>query len=223
MTDAELIEAECDALKAMLLEKNKAYGSSALSPVRIFSKADTVEQIRVRIDDKLSRLMRGSAAGEDVVLDLIGYLVLLRIATKEKWDKDVHVAASPEVIADVLAEVEKPVCGLCGVSLLTEPVMAGLTPCCDETCAWELMSLRKKEVERNKTPTAGADSWKISDESVPADTALAGQGGEKTGTTLERVHPTTSRVRLVGQERCAVCGACRERGPSRPSAGKRRS
>jgi len=102
-SDAERISEECDALKAMLLEKNKAYGSSALSPVRIFSKADTVEQIRVRIDDKLSRLMRGSAAGEDVVKDLLGYLILLRIATKEQWDKQVHVAASPEVIDEVLA------------------------------------------------------------------------------------------------------------------------
>ena len=81
--DAERIAEECDALKAMLLEKNRAYGSSALSPVRIFAKSDPVEQIRVRIDDKLSRLMRGSAAGEDVVLDLLGYLVLLRIATRE--------------------------------------------------------------------------------------------------------------------------------------------
>jgi hypothetical protein len=102
-SDAERISEECDALKAMLLEKNKAYGSSALSPVRIFAKSDTVEQIRVRIDDKLSRLIHGSAAGEDVVKDLLGYLILLRIATKEQWDKRVHVAASPEVIDEVLA------------------------------------------------------------------------------------------------------------------------
>lgn len=86
-SDAECIAEECDSLKAMLLEKNKAYGASALSPVRIFSKADTVEQLKVRIDDKLSRLMRGSAAGEDVVLDLLGYLILLRIATRSTTPK----------------------------------------------------------------------------------------------------------------------------------------
>lgn len=81
MTDtAQEISRVCDEIKAMLLAKNAAYGDSALDPVRCFSKADPVEQIRVRIDDKLSRLMRGAAAGEDVVLDLIGYLVLLRIA-----------------------------------------------------------------------------------------------------------------------------------------------
>lgn len=74
------IQHECDALAQMLIAKNQAYGNSALEPVRIFSKADTVEQILVRIDDKLSRLMRGHAAGEDVVKDLLGYLILLRIA-----------------------------------------------------------------------------------------------------------------------------------------------
>lgn len=77
---AEKIIAKCDHLKMILLEKNQAYGDSALNPVRVFSKADTVEQIKVRIDDKLSRLARGKAAGEDVVLDLAGYLVLLMIA-----------------------------------------------------------------------------------------------------------------------------------------------
>lgn len=73
----------CDSIKQMLLEKNKAYGNSALDPVRIFSNADPVEQIKVRIDDKLSRLKRGRLMGEDVVNDLIGYLVLLKIALGE--------------------------------------------------------------------------------------------------------------------------------------------
>jgi hypothetical protein len=77
-----LIAEECDSLKELLLEKNKAYGNSALDPVRVFSKASAEEQILVRLDDKLSRLKRGSAAGEDVIQDLLGYLVLLRIARK---------------------------------------------------------------------------------------------------------------------------------------------
>ncbi len=78
----DLISEECEALAEMLIAKNKAYGNSALDPVRFFSKADAAEQLRVRIDDKLSRLARGSAAGEDVVLDLLGYLILLRIAER---------------------------------------------------------------------------------------------------------------------------------------------
>lgn len=79
---AEEIRRECAALEAMLLAKNQAYGDSALAPLRVFSRADPVEQIRVRLDDKLSRLARGSDAGEDVVADLLGYLVLLRIAMR---------------------------------------------------------------------------------------------------------------------------------------------
>jgi len=79
---AQDISETCDEIKAMLLRKNAAYGDSALRPVRLFSHADAVEQIKVRLDDKISRIARGSDAGEDVVLDLIGYLVLLRIAQK---------------------------------------------------------------------------------------------------------------------------------------------
>lgn len=64
---------------SMLEQKNAAYGDSALNPVRIFSKADPLEQLKVRIDDKLSRLARGAAAGEDVIHDLLGYLVIYRM------------------------------------------------------------------------------------------------------------------------------------------------
>jgi hypothetical protein len=82
--DQRAIVEECDAIKAMLLEKNKNYGSSALDPVRVFSKASSVEQILVRLDDKLSRLARGNEADEDVTLDILGYLVLLRIARRRR-------------------------------------------------------------------------------------------------------------------------------------------
>ena len=76
----DLIELECDAVKKLLLEKNAAYGDSAMNPLRVFSRADVVEQLKVRIDDKLSRMARGKPDEEDIVLDLIGYLILLRIA-----------------------------------------------------------------------------------------------------------------------------------------------
>ena len=82
-TTADMIAAECDAIKAMLLAKNAAYGDSAMAPVRVLSRATAAEGIRVRIDDKLSRLARGSDAGEDTIADLIGYLVLLRIAERK--------------------------------------------------------------------------------------------------------------------------------------------
>ena len=64
----------------MLCAKNKAYGNSALNPIRAFAQSDATEQIKVRIDDKISRIMRGHNAGEDTIDDLIGYLVLLKMA-----------------------------------------------------------------------------------------------------------------------------------------------
>lgn len=80
----------CDDIKNLLLGKNAKYGDSAINPSRIFSKASPVEQILVRIDDKLSRIGKGIglvANDEDVIDDLIGYLVLLKIAQKrEQWD-----------------------------------------------------------------------------------------------------------------------------------------
>lgn len=80
---ARMIAEECDALKTMLLAKNASYGNSALDPVRIFSRADAVEQIKVQLDDKLSRLARGSGAEtEDVHRDISGYLILLRVAER---------------------------------------------------------------------------------------------------------------------------------------------
>lgn len=69
--------------RALLVAKNAAYGDSALNPLCLFAgDLDVAAQIRVRIDDKLSRLARGTAAGEDVELDLLGYLLLLRIARR---------------------------------------------------------------------------------------------------------------------------------------------
>ena len=79
---AELV----DEIKVMLLAKNAQYGDSALQPVRVFSKADTTEQIKVRIDDKINRIVQGNdsmESDEDVIKDLIGYLVLLLINMRE--------------------------------------------------------------------------------------------------------------------------------------------
>lgn len=72
-------------LEKLLVEKNESYGDSALSPLGVFSKSDRVERLKVRIDDKLNRLYAGHEYGqEDTVTDLIGYLVLLKIAEQEE-------------------------------------------------------------------------------------------------------------------------------------------
>ncbi len=83
----EAIAAECDAVKELLIAKNREYGNSAFDPIGIFSRATAVQQIEVRIDDKIKRIqttrgMDDVAIHEDTEQDLIGYLVLLRVARK---------------------------------------------------------------------------------------------------------------------------------------------
>ena len=76
-----IISNVCDSIKDMLIKKNQSYGDSAVDPIRIFSKADNLEQIKVRIDDKLSRISRGSEFyGDNDLDDLIGYLLLFKVA-----------------------------------------------------------------------------------------------------------------------------------------------
>jgi hypothetical protein len=75
----------CDEIKELLLQKNRKYGDSALNPVRVFSKASTVEQLKVRLDDKLSRLKNAQEdEDEDVFSDLVGYLVLYKVALMQQ-------------------------------------------------------------------------------------------------------------------------------------------
>lgn len=73
----------CDGIRDFLLDKNAQYGDSAIDPVRIFSKASPIEQLLVRIDDKLSRIEKGDdriESDDDVIDDLIGYFILLKVA-----------------------------------------------------------------------------------------------------------------------------------------------
>ena len=94
LTESEMkISGICDDIKELLIHKNRKYGNSALKPCRVFSKASPVEQLLVRIDDKLNRIMQGAgllAEDEDVVNDLIGYLVLLKIGMNDEKNKQLH-------------------------------------------------------------------------------------------------------------------------------------
>lgn len=77
-----VIAEKCDALKAMLLEKNRRYGNSALEPIGVFAKGLTArQQIGVRIDDKIKRIQNQQADdNEDSRNDLAGYLILDSVA-----------------------------------------------------------------------------------------------------------------------------------------------
>lgn len=70
-----------DGVADTVVSKNQAYGDSALNPVRIFSKTDRMEQLFVRLDDKLSRVQKGHEyPGDDTIRDIIGYCTLILIA-----------------------------------------------------------------------------------------------------------------------------------------------
>ena len=75
----------CDNIRDLLLSKNRAYGDSALSPDNIFSKLDNAQAICARIDDKLRRIKNNGLDDktEDTLDDLIGYLILLKIAREQ--------------------------------------------------------------------------------------------------------------------------------------------
>ena len=73
----------------MLIAKNQKYGNSAIEPLGIFSDLSPEEGLKVRIDDKLKRIKNGSLKkdDEDVVNDLIGYLVILKVMQKNHKEK----------------------------------------------------------------------------------------------------------------------------------------
>ena len=79
-----------DEIEEMLVAKNKKYGNSALEPLGVFSQLSAKEGLLVRIDDKLKRIKNGSLDNddEDVINDLIGYLVLLKIHANREQSFD---------------------------------------------------------------------------------------------------------------------------------------
>ena len=82
---ATRIRAACAEVAEFLVAKNASYGDSALHPLRVFSRGDAVDSLAARIDDKLARLkFAPDAYGEDTIKDLLGYLILLRLALEDR-------------------------------------------------------------------------------------------------------------------------------------------
>ena len=91
-TVPEAIRRQCHEIGEFLVEKNQAYGNSAFEPMGIFSDLTADQQVRVRIDDKLSRLARGQQySQEDTILDLVGYLVILRVIQERDHEAKAHL------------------------------------------------------------------------------------------------------------------------------------
>jgi hypothetical protein len=80
----------CIDMAQLLIDKNISYGNSALEPIRIFGTSDNIEQIKIRIDDKLNRIKNNQGfAGDNDLDDMIGYLILLKIAIDKDRSKGV--------------------------------------------------------------------------------------------------------------------------------------
>ena len=80
----EKIKKVCLSIEETLLEKNKRYGNAAMEPINIFSKLDSSQGIRQRLDDKLMRIRTSDELRKNDVFDLIGYLTLLSV--QNDWD-----------------------------------------------------------------------------------------------------------------------------------------
>lgn len=75
----DILEAGIDIIK-MLLEKNIAYSNSAMDPLNILSDASPEDQIKMHIDNKLTRLKyQKEFQNEDSLKDLAGYVILLMV------------------------------------------------------------------------------------------------------------------------------------------------
>jgi len=85
LSSAEQIIIECDLIKHMLMSKNAAYGDSAFKEGVMFP-VDPAIAIQARINDKINRVRNKGITDdtEDSLGDLIGYLILLKIALKKK-------------------------------------------------------------------------------------------------------------------------------------------
>lgn len=70
----------CNNIKDLLHYKNHKYGDSALNPINIFSKLTGEEAIKIRLDDKISRIQNSTELRKNDICDLIGYLILLCIS-----------------------------------------------------------------------------------------------------------------------------------------------
>lgn len=68
-----------DNFKEFLKEKNRRYGDSALSPIKIFTKIEPENSICIRLDDKLSRIANSTQLRKNDLSDILGYLSLLLI------------------------------------------------------------------------------------------------------------------------------------------------
>lgn len=115
---AVLLRQRCAELAEFLVLKNRAYGSSASKPLRIFSRVSDLEQLLIRMDDKLSRIARGrdhdktDESINDTMRDLAGYIVLYAVVSGEPPWCDLGEVFPPaeqydQIREEMLADIDK--------------------------------------------------------------------------------------------------------------------
>jgi hypothetical protein len=77
-----------ESLFLVLREKNKRYGNSALEPAGVFYPGSASDSIRIRLDDKLKRVMNSKELRKNDLFDILGYMVLLCISENVLHVKD---------------------------------------------------------------------------------------------------------------------------------------
>lgn len=83
----ELKENILNSLENVLIEKNKKYGNAALAPIKMFYNGDASTSIRIRLDDKISRIKNSDTLRKNDMFDILGYVILLGIS-ENVWDID---------------------------------------------------------------------------------------------------------------------------------------
>lgn len=89
------------SLLDLLVYKNEKYGNSALEPINVFYKGNSINSIAIRLDDKLNRLINSSEVRLNDIADVAGYLVLYIIST----DSNINEETFSDKVKHVLRSV----------------------------------------------------------------------------------------------------------------------
>lgn len=81
MNSQKRIEEVFDAMKELVLYKNKMYGDSALTEGGIFYKGDAEDSILVRMNDKVRRIQHSNILRVNDMADLLGYTALWMVVS----------------------------------------------------------------------------------------------------------------------------------------------
>ena len=76
---AEAAKTITSSMYKVLVEKNKRYGNSALDPLEGI-KYTPEDGIKIRLTDKVKRIINSDNLRKNDIFDVIGYLILLSVA-----------------------------------------------------------------------------------------------------------------------------------------------